>query len=98
MNSFNINSVPIEITKFYSELPCLRVDLGVGEYKAAIIEPKRSLLSDGLVYLCGIDGTHWDQIIEYGITNDQRIVEITTKLVKGKLSERDVGTVYPPLE
>jgi hypothetical protein len=98
MSFFDISSVPVKITGFDPECIVGRVDLSVGNYAAAIIEPRKALLSCGLVYLCESKGVDWEQLIENGCTNDPRIVEIATKLIRGKLSERDVGTVYPPLD
>ncbi len=98
MNSFSISSNLVEITKIYTDIPGLRVDLAIGQYEGAIIDPKISLLSSGFVYLCNIGETRWEHVVEDGCTDDPRIVEIATKLVKGQLSERDVHTVYPPLK
>jgi hypothetical protein len=98
MSFFDISSVPVKITGFDPKCIVGSVDLSVGEYAAAIVEPRRLLLFCGLVYLCGSHGTQWEQLIENDCTNDPRIVEIATKLIRGNLSERDVGTVYPPLD
>jgi hypothetical protein len=102
MSNFNINLEPIKIAKYYKGEPFCRVDLLIGDKGAAIIDPKPWLLSYGLVCLnrtvLGPEGVVWEQLIENSCTNDPRIVEIATKLIRGNLSERDVGTVYPPLD
>jgi hypothetical protein len=100
MNNINIGSLPVEIVKVYN---FQRVDIRIGENLAAIMETTPFLADNGMVYLVTIDNnSRWESMISCkgvnGCTDDKRILQISNRVNDFELTERDVGTIYPPEE
>ncbi|MDR0741860.1 MAG: hypothetical protein LBE98_00130 [Puniceicoccales bacterium] len=101
MNNINIGSLPIEIVKVYN---FERVDIRIGKNLAAIMETTPFLAANGMVYLVTVDynNSPWESMISCGgvngCTDDKRILQISNKVNNFELTERDVGTIYPPEE
>jgi hypothetical protein len=110
MERVNIGKLPIKIVSLEAGVCGGAVELSIGNVPAAIIEPKMWLLEENIVAVCSpsekeeedwellIHCTTEDGEILHGCTKDPRMIEIASKIIREELSDRDVGTVYPPLE
>ncbi len=101
----DISNLPIQIEKIGARGEAL---LRIGSLPAAIIDPRANLLQEGVVYLVSTqsDKIIWEREIGcdfYGVflkgcSRDSRLCDIAKKVFEGKLTEKSIGTVYPPLE
>ncbi|MDR1255470.1 MAG: hypothetical protein LBJ94_00890 [Puniceicoccales bacterium] len=99
----NIGNTPIEIVEIGKWGEAI---LKIGDIPAAILEPK--LTHVGVVYINTIDFEkgNWEKLtqtnlgsrVAKGCTRDPRLLEIAKKVFNCEFSQKDVGTVYPPLK
>jgi hypothetical protein len=105
----DIAKLPITITNVWTGERGNSAELKIGDTPAKISEPKTSTTSLGIVYLETVDfeKPDWDSVLKYehpsgrifeGYSDDQRLLTITQKILDGKLTERDIGTIYPPIQ
>ncbi|MDR1255327.1 MAG: hypothetical protein LBJ94_00125 [Puniceicoccales bacterium] len=81
--------------------------LKIGDIPAGIFEPKAAMMKVGLVYVNTVDFKNgkWENLIHAdldghewkGCSRDPRLLEIAEKVFTYKLSQEDVGKIYPPL-
>jgi hypothetical protein len=105
----DIAKLPITITSIWAGERGSSIELKIGDTLAKISEPKASTTSLGIVYLETVEfeKPDWESVLKYehpsgrifeGYSNDQRLLTIAQKILDGKLTKRDVGMVYPPIQ